>query len=96
MTNASPPQDSTVETVQRLVAEELDLALSDLTPDRPLEELGVDSLRIIEVMFKLEDTFDIRMGDERVPIGTVRDIAAIVDRLILARDQGASQDRAGN
>lgn len=41
-------------------------------------------------MFKLEDEFDIRMGDERVPIGTVREIADIVDRLILARDATTS------
>jgi len=86
MTDLSTPRESTLATVQRVMAEELDLALSELQPDRPLQELGVDSLGIIEVMFKLEDEFDIRMGDERVPIGTVREIADIVDRLILARD----------
>ena len=86
MTDLSTQPESTLTTVQRVMAEELDLALSELQPDRPLQELGVDSLGIIEVMFKLEDEFDIRMGDERVPIGTVREIADIVDRLILARD----------
>lgn len=41
-------------------------------------------------MFKLEDEFDIRMDDERVPIGMGREIADIVDRLILARDATTS------
>ncbi len=86
MTDLSTQRESTLTTVQRVMAGELDLAIPELQPDRPLQELGVDSLGIIEVMFKLEDEFDIRMGDERVPIGTVREIADIVDRLILARD----------
>ena len=82
----SNPSTSTLATVQAIVAEELDIALAELRPDRPLEELGVDSLGIIEVMFKLEETFDIRMGDERVPIKTVQDIADNVDKLIRERD----------
>lgn len=79
-------QAGTVATVQKVIAEELDLAIADLDPARPLEELGVDSLGIIEVMFTLEDTFGVRMGDERTPIKTVQDIADIVDRLIRERD----------
>ncbi len=73
---------NTLATVQKLIAEELDLAADDLDPARPLEELGIDSLSVIEVMFKLEDTFNIKMPDERVPIRTVQDIADIVDRLL--------------
>ena len=53
----------------------------DLDPARSLEELGVDSLTVIEVMFKLEDEFRIRIPEERVPIGNVQDIADLVDRL---------------
>ena len=86
MTEISTQRETTLEIVQRVMVEELDLDISDLQPDRPLEQLGVDSLSIIEVMFKLEDEFDIRMGDERVPISTVREIADVVDRLILARN----------
>ena len=86
MTDLSTQRKSTLTTVQRVMAGELNLAIPELQPNRPLQELGVDSLGISEVMFKLEDEFDIRMDDERVPIGTVREIADIVDRLILARD----------
>jgi acyl carrier protein len=90
MTDDSKLQESTLDTVRRVMSGELDLAISDLQPDRPLQELGIDSLGIIEVMFKLEDEFDIRMGDERVPISTVREIAAVVDRLVLAKTNSSS------
>jgi len=83
------PSKNTLATVQEIVAEELDIVVAELRPDRPLEELGVDSLGIIEVMFKLEETFDVRMGDERVPIKTVQDIANNVDKLIRERDTAA-------
>ncbi len=85
----SNPSTNTLAAVQAIVAEELDIAPAELQADRPLEELGVDSLGIIEVMFKLEESFDIRMGDERVPIKTVQDIADIVDKLIRERDATA-------
>ena len=83
------PSKNILATVQEIVAEELDIVIAELRPDRPLEELGVDSLGIIEVMFKLEETFDVRMGDERVPIKTVQDIANNVDKLIRERDTAA-------
>lgn len=76
---------TTLATVQKLIAEELDLPVDDLEPARPLEELGIDSLSVVEVMFKLEESFDIEMPDERVPIRTVQDIADLVDRLLHER-----------
>ena len=80
---------STLAAIQRLIAEEIEVPVSDLDPARPLEELGIDSLSVIEVMFKLEDSFDIKMPDERVPIRTIQDIADIVDRLVLERESAA-------
>lgn len=72
----------TLTTVQQLIAAEAEVKIEDLAPDRPLEELGVDSLSVLEVSFKIEDTFGIKMPDERVPLRTVQDIADLVDRLV--------------
>lgn len=47
MTDLSTQRKSTLTTVQRVMAGELDLAIPELQPDRPLQELGVDSLGII-------------------------------------------------
>lgn len=80
---------TTLATVQKLIADELDLPVDELDPARPLEELGIDSLSVVEVMFKLEESFDIEMPDERVPIRTVQDIADLVDRLLHERGSDA-------
>jgi acyl carrier protein len=74
---------TTLSVVQELIASEADLSVGDLHPDRPLQELGVDSLTVLEVMFKIEDRFRVKMPDDRVPIQTVRDIADLVDRLVV-------------
>ncbi len=58
------------------------MKLEDLDPGRPLDELGIDSLSVLQAMFEIEDKFGIKMPDERVPIRTVQDIADIVDRLV--------------
>src|SRR5438045_2169573 len=55
MTTLIAGKVDTVATIQKVISEELDVAIGELDPLRPLDELGVDSLGIIEVMFMLEE-----------------------------------------
>jgi acyl carrier protein len=65
-----------------MLAEELERDASEIRPDTPLADLGVDSLAQVELMFDLEEKFDIRFGDDRPPLNVVQDIADIVDGLV--------------
>ena len=76
---------TTLQSVQQLMARELALDIAALDPARPLEELGVDSLSVIECLFQLEDEFDIKISNEGVSIKTVQDIVDVVDRLVSQR-----------
>lgn len=80
---------SSLETIQRMMVEQFDLKLEDLTPDAALESLGIDSLSVIEFMFNLEDELKIKLSDERLELKTVQDVANIVDKLI-AEQKGAA------
>jgi len=80
---------SSLPTIQRMMVEQFDLKLEDLTPDALLEGLGLDSLSVIEFMFNLEDELKIKLTDERVELKTVQDVANIVDKLI-AEQKGAA------
>lgn len=77
---------STLATVQRIIAGESGVSVEDLQPTRPLEELEIDSLAVIEAMFLLEREFKVQMPDGQVPTRTVQDIADPVDQLMLDRD----------
>ena len=81
---------STLQTIQRMMAEQFELEENKLTPDAELESLGLDSLSVIEFMFNIEDEFNIKLPDERVELKTIQDIASIVDRLV-AEQQGAAE-----
>jgi len=80
---------STLQTIQRMMAEQFELEEDKLTPDAELEALGLDSLSVIEFMFNIEDEFNIKLPDERVELKTIQDIASVVDRLIA--EQGAAK-----
>ena len=79
---------STLQTIQRMMAEQFELEEDKLTPDAELESLGLDSLSVIEFMFNIEDEFNIKLPDERVELKTIQDIAGVVDRLV-AEQQSA-------
>ncbi|HET7831618.1 MAG TPA: phosphopantetheine-binding protein [Gallionella sp.] len=64
------------------MVEQFDLKLDVLGADAQLESLGLDSLSVIEFMFKLEDELKIKLPDERVEIKTVGDVANLVDKIL--------------
>ena len=73
---------STLQTIQRMMVEQFDLKVAELTPEAQLEALGLDSLSTIEFMFSIEDEFEIKLQDDRVEIKTIQDIVNIVEHLI--------------
>jgi acyl carrier protein len=79
---------STLAVIRELIAKSADVPVESLDPNRPLEELQVDSLTVLEVMMDIEDKFKIKMPEERIPIRTLQDIVELVDRLV-AQQSGA-------
>ena len=54
--------------------------IEDVKPDTKLEELGIDSLKAISVLFELEEVFDVEIPNELIPsIVTVNDIVQKLD-----------------
>ena len=51
--------ESVIDEVRRIIARELKVPLEHLTPDTALPDLGVESLDLIEIIFALEEKFDI-------------------------------------
>lgn len=80
---------SSLATIQRMMVEQFDLKLENLTPDATLESLGLDSLSVIEFMFNLEDELKIKLPDERVEIKTLEDVVNLVDRVVAEQKNSA-------
>jgi acyl carrier protein len=76
---------TTLERLQEMLARDFDLDRARLVPDATLESLDIDSLRMIEILFTIEDTFKITVAAEqseiRARVKTLGDLAAYVDEL---------------
>lgn len=72
-----------LEKIQAMLAEALNLPVEKVAPDAKIvEDLGADSLDVVELLSQLEDEFGIIIPDEEVEgLVTVADVAAELEKL---------------
>lgn len=75
----------TLEKLRDILARDYKIAPELLTADSLLEELGVDSLGVAELLFNIEDEFTITVPPEPVTLATLGDVVGYIDGLILAQ-----------
>jgi acyl carrier protein len=87
---------STLETLQDILIDEFALTREQLTPDAELDALGVDSLDLLELMFKIEDRYRLAIRDD-VPttLSTVNDVVVYIDGLLARQGKAFGADGAG-
>jgi len=76
---------STLEILQDLLIEDYALTREQLREDAPLEALGVDSLGLVELMFRVEDRFGVQIPGDPPDMQTLGDVARFVDALVASR-----------
>ncbi len=57
-----------------MLPKELTVPREQLTRESRLDEIGFDSLAVIEFMFQVEDSFDIRFGEGGTPPATLGEV----------------------
>ena len=79
---------NTQDKVIEIIAEQAVLDPSDVKPDSTLEDLGIDSLGLVESIFAIEEAFDISVpfnandpSESDFDISTVASIVAGIERL---------------
>jgi acyl carrier protein len=84
------PEEETVPTtferLQQLFVAHFDYKSEELTASTTLENLGLDSLDIIEFMFDIENEFNIRIPDREFKVTTIQDMVDALDRFISEQD----------
>ena len=81
---------TTFERLRAILVRDYKLAPEALTPEAPLEGLGIDSLGVAELLFNVEDEFRITLPPEPVQLPTVGDVVDYIDRLVAAQNGGAA------
>jgi acyl carrier protein len=79
---------STLATLQDILIDEFNLTRERVAPDAKLAALGVDSLDLLELMFKIEDRYRLAIRDD-IPhdLTTVGDLVRFIDRLLAAQSK---------
>ena len=72
---------STFERVKKIVADRLDKGIEEVTNEAAfIEDLGADSLDVVELVMALEEEFDIEIPDEEAEgIRTVGDAVKYIE-----------------
>ena len=72
----------TFERVRHLVAQYLKIPPESVGEDSALEELGLDSLGALELVFQIEEEFKVSVPDSRIPeFNTVRAVCDGIETL---------------
>ncbi|AGB41362.1 acyl carrier protein [Halobacteroides halobius DSM 5150] len=72
-----------LETVKEIIAEELMLDEDEVTAEATFDDLGADSLDIVEIVMAFEDEFDVEIPDEDAEeIQTVQDAVDYINDLL--------------
>ena len=69
--------------IQEMLAETLNIPVEKITPDAKIvDDLGADSLDLVEMLSQLEDDYGIIIPDDEVEnLVTVGDVAAVIEKL---------------
>lgn len=77
---------TTQQVLQDILVEDYRLSRAQVGVDATLTTLGLDSLSVLELMFKIEDRFKLKiMDDVPTDLVTVGDVVSFVDRLLVSK-----------
>ena len=87
-----PEETAVFTTLERLtqlfLARFDDYKIEQVTATTTLDNLGLDSLDIIDFMFDIENEFNIKIPDQEFRVRTIQDMVDAVDRFISEQNIG--------
>jgi len=73
--------------IRALLVKDYKLDPERLTPDALIEDLGIDSIGMAELIFNIEDEFKLQVPDQAVQLLTLGDVVQFIEKLVA--DQGS-------
>ena len=81
---------STFAAVSSVLVEQFHVDAASVQPDAALDQLGLDSLALMEFVFAVEDRFDVRIPEDRLDPRqagvTLGQLATLLDEAVAAKD----------
>ena len=84
--------DELIQRVLKVIATSKRIPLETVTVDSEFQQLGIDSMDAVEILFALENEFDINIPDDEVrQVRNVRQMCEGVEKLVAAKSAAAQQ-----
>lgn len=71
----------TLDQLREILHERIGAAPEEILPSSKLEDVGVDSLQLLNLMFDLEERFEVTLPDDLPRPKTVGDLVTVFDAL---------------
>lgn len=71
----------TLELLRQYLQQKVSVDPTKVTPEAQLEDIGVDSLVLIDLMFELEESLNVRVTDRNSSPATVSELVDMFDAL---------------
>ena len=83
--------DEFIQRVCQVIANSQRIPIEKVTIESTFQELGIDSMDAVNILFGLESEFDINIPDEEAKdIRTLRQMAEGVEKLVAAKAAGSA------
>ena len=83
--------DELINRVCQVISNVKHIPLEKISIESAFQDIGVDSMDAVEILFGLENEFDITIPDEEAKnVRTVRDMAEGVEKLLAAKSADAT------
>jgi len=85
-------QSSTFAAISSVLVESFHVDAAAVSAQTPLDQLGLDSLALMEFVFAVEDRFDVRIPEDRLDPRqagvTLAQLATLIDEAVAAKASG--------
>ncbi len=85
---------TTTDRIRAMLVKDYKIDPDRLTADARLEDLGIDSMGLAELMFNIEDEFHVTVPDEQIQLSTLGDVANYIDKLTARNDSAPATPTA--
>jgi acyl carrier protein len=86
--------DDLIQRVLKVIATSKRIPLETVTIDGEFQQLNIDSMDAVEILFALENEFDISIPDDEVrSVRNVRQMCEGVERLVAAKSANAAANQ---
>jgi acyl carrier protein len=80
---------TTLERLKTILARDYPGDMAQLTPETPLDTLGVDSLAAVELLWSVEEEFGIKLPTDPPPLATIGDVVSLIDAHLTSAQEPA-------